>query len=499
MSETPTRRDFVAGTASAALLAGLTDLQFLQGLPAVHGAAAERRIASVSDDLEPLVRMIEDTPREKLIETATASIKGGTNYGDLLAALFLAGVRGIEPRPVGFKFHAVLVVSSAHQASLAAADRERWLPLLWSLDYFKSSQERNRREGDWRLAPAQVKLPNIESARKEFISGMDNWDVDQADRAATVLAREESLNAAFARMWFYSARDFRSIGHKAIYAAGAYRVLNTIGWRHAEPVLRSLTYAMLAHEGTNPAKRDEEVDRVGRENLPRARKLASALFGSKGDEATALGLLATLREASPDAASKEVEKLLMAGTRPATIWDGLFLSGGEWLMRQPGIVALHALTSMNALHFIYQTAADATVRAFVLLQAGAFASFFLKAMAGRNKVGDQRLDKLEKAELGKEPIKEVLINLRKKPQLAAQQALALDAAQARDLMAAARTLVFAKGTDSHDYKFSSAVFEDYFALSPALRSRYLAACTFNLRGSGEADTSVYRKTKGAIS
>ena len=51
-----------------------------------------------------------------------------------------------------------------------------------------------------------------------------------------------------------------------------------------------------------------------------------------------------------------------------------------------------------------------------------------------------------------------------------------------ELMNAARRLVFLKGTDSHDYKFSSAVLEDYFHISPRFRSQFLAAATFKLRG-----------------
>ena len=45
--------------------------------------------------------------------------------------------------------------------------------------------------------------------------------------------------------WRYGARDFRDIGHKAIFVANSYRTLVTIGWRHAEPILRSLAYALL--------------------------------------------------------------------------------------------------------------------------------------------------------------------------------------------------------------------------------------------------------------
>ena len=54
---------------------------------------------------------------------------------------------------------------------------------------------------------------------------------------------------------------------------------------------------------------------------------------------------------------------------------------------------------------------------------------------------------------------------------------------AEKLMAQARRLIFAKGTDSHDYKFSSAVLEDYYHVSPAWRPRFLAASMANLRGS----------------
>ena len=44
---------------------------------------------------------------------------------------------------VGHKFHAVLVVNSAHLASLASPDSDRWLPIFWALDYFKDSQARD--------------------------------------------------------------------------------------------------------------------------------------------------------------------------------------------------------------------------------------------------------------------------------------------------------------------------------------------------------------------
>ena len=59
-------------------------------------------------------------------------------------------------------------------------------------------------------------------------------------------------------------------------------------------------------------------------------------------------------------------------------------------------------------------------------------------------------------------------------------------------------MIFLKGRDSHDYKFSSAVLEDYELMSPAIRDRFLAASVFYLQGSGEKDNEVVARTRAAI-
>src|SRR5262245_9582460 len=148
------RRQILGTAAGAGLLAAVGDLAFLRDLPPVD--ADEARVPSelvrLRPDIEPLVRLLEDTPRERLLEVVAGEIRGGFNYQRLLAALMLAGVRSVQPRPVGFKFHAVLVVNSAHLASLASPEGDRWLPLFWALDNFKGAQARNQREGNWHMA-----------------------------------------------------------------------------------------------------------------------------------------------------------------------------------------------------------------------------------------------------------------------------------------------------------------------------------------------------------
>src|SRR5207253_5117681 len=222
-----------------------------------------------------------------------------TSYQQLLTAVFLAGVRSIQPRPVGFKFHDVLVINSAHLASLAAPDSDRWLPLLWALDNFKDSQAQNQKQGDWFMSAVDdSKLPPDAQAKERFIEAMDNWDEEGADRAIAALVRRAGADEVIELFWRYGARDFRDIGHKAIYAANAWRTLNTIGWRHAEPVMRSLAFALLEHEGGNPARRDAEPDRPWRDNLQRASRIRRDWRrGTLKPEAGA-ELLAALRTAS---------------------------------------------------------------------------------------------------------------------------------------------------------------------------------------------------------
>jgi len=504
MASSSNRREFLETSAMATAVAGFG---FLDRLPALTAqeVQAPRNIAAVAQDLEPIVRLIEDTPRDRLTDIVIERIRQGTTYQELFSAGVLAGVRGIRPRPVGFKFHAVLVMNSAHLASLAAENRDRWLPLIWSLDNFKVSQNRNREEGDWRMpALDDSQLPDANSAGRRFREAMDNWQEEPADRAIAAWSRAAGANEVYEAFWRLGSRDFRDIGHKAIFVANSYRALQTIGWRHAEPILRSLAYALLQHEGTNPAERDGAPDRPGRDNLTRLTRIrADWRRGRPAREAT-VDLLATLRSANANDASEAVVRQLNNQVDPSSIWDALFLASGEWLMSQPGIAGLHCVTSMNALHFGYQTSGNDATRRFLMLQAAAFLPLFRQNMQGRGQLANVRVDTLEPmapTAQGPEAIAEILADISRDKQAAARKSLALvqdNPASVRELIAGARRLIFSKGNDSHDYKFSAAALEDYFHVSPALRSRFLASSVYWLKGSVGQDTELCRRVRGAL-
>jgi hypothetical protein len=141
----------------------------------------------------------------------------------------------------------------------------------------------------------------------------------------------------------------------------------------------------------------------------------------------------------------------------------------------------------------------------LLLQNAAFLPLFRGAMEGRGKIGDIALDKLEAAEVssdesGDEQIAAILRDIGPDRLSAAKRVLAYrkqDGAP-RDLIDAARLTIFLKGTDSHDYKFSSAVLEDYYNVTPAWRDRLLAASVFWLKGSEAKDNTLVARTRAAL-
>src|SRR5258708_6881416 len=160
------RRSFLRSAAGASLFGALADWKGLSDISPVSAqeTAVTPDIVRFDPSIEPLVKLLEETPRDKCPEMMVERLRRGVTYRQFLAALFLAGIRNVNPQPPGFKFHCVFVIHAAHQLSLDAPVQERLLPLFFALDNFKTAQEDDRKQGDFRLLPVQGKLPSPETA-----------------------------------------------------------------------------------------------------------------------------------------------------------------------------------------------------------------------------------------------------------------------------------------------------------------------------------------------
>ena len=136
-------------------------------------------------EIEPLVALIERTPRDQCAEMVVEQLRRGASYRQLLAALFLAGIRNVNPRPPGFALHCVFVIYSAHLISLEAPADSRLLPLFYALDDFKAAQDRDARQpsGDYTMRTIRGSVPAAEAAAAELAAAMEAWDSERAERA----------------------------------------------------------------------------------------------------------------------------------------------------------------------------------------------------------------------------------------------------------------------------------------------------------------------------
>jgi hypothetical protein len=495
------RRHFLGSAAALGLGVGL------------GGGPALRAITPTRDDelvvgpdavrfrpeIEPVVRWIEETPRDRAIERALAELKGGLSYRDLLGGVFLAAIRNIKPRPVGFKFHAVMVVNSAHLLGQSAAAEDRLLPLLWALDNFKNSQLQDIKEGDWTLnAVDESHLPDPTKARAAFVEAMEAWDSDAADAATAALCRSGGAAEVMEPFWRFGLRDQRNIGHKAIFAMQCWRTLQAIGWPHAEPVLRSLAFGLLDRQG------EGGTDSVGpyEANLENARRIREGWAVGKADRGATAALLDALRQASPEDASARAVELLNAGASPEVLWDAVTLGASELLMRNPGIVALHAVTSTNALHYIFGASGDETNRKLALLQACGWVPLF------RERANSDRplsIDALEPIAPDDAKDDEAVAGI--------FEAVGTDRAKAArmvvgyverggaldDIYAGARRMIFTKGRDSHQYKYGAASWEEsLLATDPKWRTALAAAAMFYVPGADAPDSPLMTRCRDAV-
>ena len=467
-------------------------------------------IVRFGDDLEPLVRLIEETPRSDCIEVIARHLQSGLSYRELLSALFLAGIRNVSPQPPGFKFHCVFVLHSVNQLSVGAPEQDRLLPLLWSLDYFKQSQQRDIDEGDFQLRKPKGTLPSATQAWGEFHAAMDTWDEERADRAITAIARSKGADEVIEGLLRYGARDYRNIGHKAIFTASTWRTLKAIGWQHAEPALRSLMLGLLDFGSNRRLNGYRFEDQCHSANAEAAARTLPELppgwaSGGPADPSAAREVLAAVRSETPIEASAEIARMLADGmANGQAAWDGIHLAAGDLMLRLPGILGVHCVTSANALHYAYRTSGDAETRLYLLLQGAGWMGQFASVMSGDDAIRDIDLSALQPARTAKgraEGSAEILDQLGEDVDEAARMALgyAMDHSDLTGFFQAARRMIFRKAEESHRFKYAAAIFEDLALVSPIWRPHMLATATYYLRGPGHRDSEAVERARRALS
>lgn len=489
---TTNRRRFLIGTLATTLTSG----RVAQAMETTAGGGPS---AAISHDA--LVALLLDSDRERLPEHLVQQIRAGLGYQELLGAIAEAAARVVSPYPlVGFKYHAFMMMHAVQRTVMQARDEDRWPALLWAADVLKASQAKEARETGWRMEPVDMdRVPAPGQAEDAFVSAVERWDPEAADRAVVGLYRAVPHERLFDLLFRYAARDFRSIGHKAITATNCHRLLHTLGWAGAEPFLRSLTYAMQNHaEEPNPAQSDLAADRPWRENLDLAETFpADWRTGAPGPGAIP-DLLATFREGSATDTARATAAAVRRGVDPQTLWTAIILAAGELLLRQPGIIAIHANTTAEALHQGYRRSGDDRTRRMLMLQAAAFMPLFRDQLGSG--VRTMRIDQLEPADSAAEPdrqLGEIFDAIGVDRDAAALKALAYfqGTGEPTAFLDLARHYTVDRNLGYHDYKLIEAMIENARHLEAPWQARYLAVSLYDLNGPGTPQNAVVARAR----
>lgn len=476
---------------------------FLQGLGlggaaaacSSDGAARQRALARlVQGDasrggLLRLADTILATDAGELSGAALDWLAAGWTERDVLSAAYLAGLREIDPAPIGGQVHALMMVASASAAVAALPAAMRPLPVLFHLQRTKRSVARDAGGGDWTMpaAPAVANAPaRVHLAA--FAAAMSEWDEPAADRAATALHGELSLREFFEELWPWAARDFRIIGHKMIFATQSFRAIEDLGWRLALPAVRAVVRGILDQ---NPYGRfaDDESRRILAAfdgNVERARRFPAGWQHGRDDPDASLLLLRQLRDADVDGGAAGVLAALADGCGERTVWDGLRLYAFELSMRHPDIAGMHPVTSVNALYRGSRITDREPTRRLCVLQAAAWMVMFRDFLTSRGP-RDLTLDAL-RGPGGKGGVADPFDA--ESEDAAMARAVDFAAADASAFARRATGLLATKAQHDHDYKFTVAALEEVAAAHPRCRPWLAAASMANLRREGAGEAAV---------
>lgn len=465
------------------VVSGLLATPLFAYLPQLHAANQQTE----------LVATLVDTPRNKLQSWVVKEIREGRlRKPELIKALLSAGVSHIEPRPVGFKYHAVMMVDAARRMSLQAEGIANWIPILWNVDYFKHSQARSRNISNWHLEDARSDLPSLAEAPAFYTQGMRSQTWLQADTAITRLARSGSVHQVFELMLEWAVRDFHSIGHKAILLAGIWRSLEYSGWRDSETILRGTSFALLADGNVSADKENGWWVKDYPENILLSEKITEAAFLPASKPSDTEALVDVMRKRDSRYCSEFAVQQITKGMNIQALWDAVFLTAADSVMNRPNIPMLHCVTVSHALHSLWQRTSNPTMRRVIPLQAISYVVQMKQQRAsGRwNNLDVLALRPAESTDMNKKGQFEELgesIGYAPDDARALIQSYPLDG-DWWQLKQQLNTWLLYKSNKAHDFKYGAAVLETMEWLSPEWRTPYLAACSRLLMGSNMPDS-----------
>jgi hypothetical protein len=237
-------------------------------------------------------------------------------------------------------------------------------------------------------------------------------------------------------------------------------------------------------------------------------RLNIAWASGEPDESATRGILDSIRTLAPEDACAEAAAGLVKGTTTAaSIWDAIHLAAAELRIRArrgAALASVHAVTSANALHYVYLAATEAKTRYLILLQAvGWIGQFRTAAASNPDNLRPYRITDL-KAHEEDAPLEETLArifaSIPSDPDSAAQHVVRIgaDLSGRQAFLTTSLRLTAAKVNEVHYYKYLAALIEDVSLVSPRWQPHLMAAAVYYTKGSNEGEPAPMKRAREAL-
>lgn len=330
MNTAHTRRGFLAQVGRGALLVTI-GYEAATELGLSSAIASENTGTLSFGPLEPLVRLMQETPVDRLLPKLASELKGGTELRKLVAAAALANARTFGGEDyVGY--HTMMALAPAFHMAQELDKEVQALPVFKVL--YRNTDRIQQRGGRKEevldaVAPASEGSCSGESLRQI----VRNKDTTAAERAFATIANK-SAEDAFNNL-LYAVHDNTEV-HRIVLPYRAWDLLELIGKEHAHTLLRqSLRYCLQSERG----QRSSQWDRP-RTLLPDVFDKFKLMDRSPGtraaDDKAVEELSETFFKSTADEAASAAAAALVEGMSPAHVGEAISLAANQLVLRDAG-------------------------------------------------------------------------------------------------------------------------------------------------------------------
>ena len=315
------------------MLAATVGFEVANGLGLSSVQAGEITHALDFGPLEPLVRLMQDTPADKLLPVLAEKLCGGTELRTLVTAGALANARTFGGEDyVGF--HTLMAIAPSWYMAQEMKGAEQALPVFKVL-YRNTNQMQShggcKSEVMHAVAPSPV--PTGKDAGEALQEAMRRKDRDEAEKMFAGLVagnKEDAFNALL-----HMVQDHTEV-HRVVLPYRAWDLLGIIGKDHAHALLRnSLRYCVAGESWGGGGSYNEP-----RELLPKMldeHKLHDRKPGDrKMDDAWVGQFSETIFKSTGQRAAAAVAAALADGIAPADIGECITLAANQLVLRDRG-------------------------------------------------------------------------------------------------------------------------------------------------------------------